>query len=97
MALIAFLLQLFEKTCIEFGQVGSAAVDTVEAGMRAPLDMMGLKGIAQTLVLALVPLLTLIATIKLLGGAIRFIVAVVMIGALLRVLWPLVGEVSKMV
>jgi hypothetical protein len=95
--LIAFLIHLFEQTCIMFGHVGSAVVDTAEAGMRAPLEMIGLKGIPQTLVLALVPLLTLIATIKLLGGAIRFIVAVVMVGALLRVLWPLVGEVSKIV
>ncbi len=97
MELIAFLIHLFERTCIEFGQIGSAIVDSAESGMRAPLDMMGLKGVGQTLVLALVPLLSLIATIKLLGGAIRFIVAVCMVGALLRILWPLVGEVTKMV
>jgi hypothetical protein len=95
--LINFLLHLFERTFILFGHIASATIDIAEHDMRAPLELIGVKGVAQTLILALVPLLTLIATIKLLGGAVRFIVAVCMAGALLRLLWPLFGEVGKMV
>jgi hypothetical protein len=95
--ILTFVIKLFIRTFETLGGIGGAAVDAAEANMRAPLQLMGVDGALQTLLLALVPLLTLIATYKLLHGMVRFLVMVTMVGALARILWPLVGEMSRVV
>ncbi|HTZ69472.1 MAG TPA: hypothetical protein VMB71_02380 [Acetobacteraceae bacterium] len=94
MLLISFLIQLFAKTIVSVGHLGGLLVDAAEADMRAPLQHMGLDRPYQTLILALVPLLTLIVTIKLMGGFMRALMIVSMVAALARILWPFIAEAS---
>lgn len=96
MGLITFLVSLFEKTLVIFSGIGSATVDAAEAGMRQPLQHLGLGAPMQTLLLAMVPLLTLIAGVKLLRGVFRIVLVVCMVSALLRITWPLVGQVGAL-
>lgn len=62
----------------------------LEEGLRSPLDHAGIKGWSQTLTVALVPVLTLVAAIKLLHGIIRAVVVVIVLGFLIYILWPFI-------
>jgi len=65
-----------------------ALMAMLESGLRAPLDQAGVKGWLQTLIVALVPALTLVAAVKLLHRIIRVVVVALVLGFLLYVLWP---------
>jgi hypothetical protein len=95
--IIAVVVNAFVKVGAEFCRIGAVAVDIAEAGLRAPLQHMGVVGVTQTLILAAIPLLTMIATIKLLGGFFRAVIVITMLAVLLRVSWPLVGQVAALV
>ncbi len=68
----------------------------LEAGLRAPLEHAGIKGWPQTLLIALVPLLTLIAAVRLLHRIIRAVVASLLFAFLLYILWPVVLDLYMM-
>ena len=68
----------------------------LEEGLRAPLDQAGIKGWPQTLIVALVPVLTLVAAVKLLHRIIRVVVVLLVFGFLLYILWPVVIDVWMM-
>jgi hypothetical protein len=74
----------------------AALMALLEEGLRAPLDHAGIKGGWQTLIVALVPLLTLVAAVKLLSRIIRAVVVLLVLGFLLFILWPLVLDVYMM-
>jgi hypothetical protein len=95
--IIAVVVNAFVKVGSEFARIGAAAVDIAEAGLREPLQHMGVQGVTQTLILAAIPLLTMIATIKLLGGFFRAVIVVTMLAVLLRISWPLFGQVAALV
>jgi hypothetical protein len=95
--IIAVVVNAFVKVGSEFVRIGGAAVDVAEAGLREPLQHIGVQGLTQTLVLAAIPLLTMIATIKLLGGIFRAVIVLTMLGVLLRITWPLFGQVAALV
>jgi hypothetical protein len=62
----------------------------LEEGLRSPLDHAGIKGWPQTVMVALVPLLTLVAAVKLLHRIIRAVVVVIALSFLIYVLWPFI-------
>jgi len=65
-----------------------ALMAMLEEGLRAPLDQAGIKGWPQTVIVALVPLLTLVAAVKLLHRIIRVVVVAIVFGFLMYILWP---------
>jgi hypothetical protein len=65
----------------------------LEEGLRSPLDHAGIKGWTQTLIVALVPLLTMVAAIKLLHRIIRVLAVAISFGFLSYILWPVVIDV----
>ncbi len=75
---------------------GSFIMDVAEAGLRVPLQQIGLHGPAQTLAVAMVPLLTLIASVKILKGIVRGVVVVCLVMFVGHSLWPLLTEVPPM-
>ncbi len=74
---------------------GSFIMDIAEAGLRGPLQQVGLHGPAQTVAVAMVPLLTLVAASKILKGVVRGVVVVCLVMFLGHALWPLVSEVPE--
>jgi hypothetical protein len=77
-----------------YAQAGSIAVDVTADGMRQPLAQFGLEGPFQTVIVALVPILTMVATIKLTRGFIRVFMVLGMLGALFHITWPMVAGVA---
>jgi hypothetical protein len=71
---------------------GTIAVDLTADGMRQPLSQFGLGGPFQTFFVALVPVLTIVATIKLTRGFIRVFMVLGMLGALFHITWPMVSD-----
>jgi hypothetical protein len=67
----------------------SSAFDILEAGLKAPLKTAGLPGVAQTILMLLVPVLTMIASIKLLGGILRVALVVVSVAILAHMVVPM--------
>jgi hypothetical protein len=65
----------------------------LEEGLRSPIDHAGIKGWAQTLIVALVPLLTMVAAIKLLHRILRVLAVAISLGFLIYILWPVVIDV----
>lgn len=92
MGLLQVVLHWFALVISTYFQAGTSAVDIVSSGMREPLSHFGLTGAMQTFLLALVPILTIVATVKLLHGAVRLMVVLSMLGALFHITWPLVDD-----
>jgi hypothetical protein len=81
-----FIAAVIQTYC----DAGSAAVDIVQNGFNSPLSHLGFDASMQTFLMALIPILTIVATIRLLHGPIRFMVVLSMLGALFHITWPLV-------
>jgi hypothetical protein len=62
----------------------------IENALRGPLDAVHIHGSLQTLILMLIPALTIVAVVKLFGGILRFIVVVVLVLVLAHILYPLI-------
>ncbi len=62
----------------------------IENSLRGPLDVIGIKGALQTLILMMIPILILVAVVKLFGGFFRALIVIVLVLVLLHVAWPLV-------
>ncbi len=71
---------------IELGQAVTAAV---EGWLRAGLAQAHITGDLQTLLVSLVPILILVAAVRLLGGFLRVILGLAMILLLLQILVPM--------
>ena len=61
----------------------------MEAALRGPLQAIGIHGSLQTLILMMIPILTIVAAVKLFGGAVRALFVIVLVLVLLHVSWPL--------
>jgi hypothetical protein len=72
-------------------------MNVAEEGLRVPLQDAGLKGVPQTIAVAMVPCLTLIASAKILRGFIRGVVVVMLVMFVGHALWPLVSQVPQMI
>jgi hypothetical protein len=68
----------------------------LQDGLRVPLRRAGLEGWPQLLIIALVPLLSLITVIKFLRGFVRIIGAWVFGSFLLYVLWSLISALRAL-
>jgi hypothetical protein len=65
----------------------------IENSLRGPLDVLGIKGALQTLVLMMIPILIIVAVVKLLGGFFRAVIVIVLVLVLVHVALPLVTGV----
>ena len=61
----------------------------LEGALRAPLQSIGIHGSLQTLVLMMIPILTIVAAVKLFGGLVRAVLVIVLLLVLLHVTWPI--------
>jgi hypothetical protein len=90
--LLGIVASAFAKIIDTAVHLLAALMALLEEGLRAPLDGAGIKGWPQTLIVALVPLLSLVAAVKLLSRIIRAGVVALLFGFLLYILWPFVIE-----
>jgi hypothetical protein len=97
MGLLQVIFHWFGLVISTYFTAGTSAVDIVVTGMREPLSHFGMSGVMQTLLLALVPILTIVATIKLFTGPVRVMVVLSMLGALFHITWPLVDDFVSIV
>ncbi len=88
MDLLGIIARAFAKIIETALHLLAALMAMLEEGLRAPLDHAGIKGWAQTLIVALVPLLSMIAAAKLLRRYLRMATVLLMLGFLLFILWP---------
>jgi hypothetical protein len=92
MGLIQIVFHFISLVIGTYCQAGSAAVDTLESSMRSPLNSVGVDGAMQTFMLALVPVMIMVVTIKLLHGPLRLMVVLGMLGAIFHLTWPLMDD-----
>jgi hypothetical protein len=92
MGLLQVIFHWFGLVISTYFEAGTSAVDLIASGMREPLSHFGMSGAMQTFLLAMVPILTIVATVKLLNGAVRMMVVLSMLGALFHLTWPLVDD-----
>jgi hypothetical protein len=64
---------------------------SLENALRGPLQSVGIKGALQTLILMMIPVLTIVAVVKLFGGIVRLVVVVILVLVLAHILYPLVA------
>jgi hypothetical protein len=76
---------------------GSAALDTMSNGFHVPTSHFGPSEVVQTMLLAMIPILSISATIKLFQGPVRLVLLLGMLGALFHVTWPLMDDFVGMV
>ena len=88
MDLIELIIEAISKIVSTAIRVYTALLHILEEGLRAPLAHFGATGMLQTALVALVPILTLIAAVKLLGGIIRVIVVVLVASFLVYIVAP---------
>jgi hypothetical protein len=62
---------------------------SIEGALRGPLQAIGIHGPLQTLILMMIPLLTIVAAVKLFGGVVRALCVIVLVLVLIHVSWPL--------
>ncbi len=62
----------------------------MEGALRGPLQAIGIHGSLQTLILMMIPILTIVAAVKLFGGIVRAVFVIVLLLVLIHVTWPLV-------
>jgi hypothetical protein len=89
--LLDLIMSAIDHIITVFGNAFIAGMNIAEDGLRVPLQHIGVVGPAQTAVVALVPILSLIAAIYLLRGVIRLIVAFLLLSFSIHALWPLVS------
>ena len=95
MDLLGIIIRAIVKIMTVFLTVSAAGLDVAEGGLRAPLDQIGVKGILQTLLVATVPVLSLMAAIHMLRGFIRAGVVVALVMICGHALWPLIGDIER--
>ena len=61
----------------------------VETALRGPLQAIGIHGALQTLMLMMIPILTIVAAAKLFAGVARALLVIVLVLVLIHVSWPL--------
>ncbi len=66
----------------------SSAMTILEAALRGPLQTVGIHGALQTLILTVIPILTIVVVVKLFGGIIRAIVVLILVMMLIHIMLP---------
>ena len=90
MDIIGLIISAIARIVTVFTTVGVAAMDVAEEGLRVPLQHIGVVGAAQTIAVAMVPVLSLIAAVYLLRGFLRGIVVVLFVLFTVHAVWPLI-------
>ncbi len=88
MDLLGIIIRALVRVIGAFITVDVWVLQALEQGLRSPLTHAGITGITQTAVVAMVPILSLVAAIKLLGGVVRFIAVCMTFLFLLEVMVP---------
>ncbi len=90
MEIVDVVARAFDRLLNAGLRVFLSAMNTLEQALRGPLQAAGIHGALQTLVLMLVPLVIIVAVVKLFGGVLRTLVLVVLILVLIHLSWPLI-------
>jgi len=90
MDIISSIVSAFFKAFVLMGGLLMAGVDAIAADIRAPLVHQGLPPEAAVVIVAFIPILTLIAAWRLFRGKVRLVIAAVLVAAILRILIPAV-------
>jgi hypothetical protein len=97
MGLLQVFTNFFSLLISTYCMAGNTAIATMSDGFHAPLAHFGPNEVVQTMLLAMVPILSISATIKLFHGPVRLVLLLGMLGALFHVTWPIMDDFVGMV
>ena len=89
MGLLEFIARLFDRILNAGVKLFIAVMNTIEGALRQPLQTIGIHGSLQTLILMMIPLMMIVAVVKLFGGIFRLLLLIVLILVLLHTTLPL--------
>jgi hypothetical protein len=87
--LIQLIAQAIDHVVRAAIRLFDSAMTFLEAALRAPLQSIHITGALQTLILTMIPLLTLVAVVKLFGGFFRALFVLILILILAHVVIPI--------
>lgn len=97
MGLLQVFGNFFSLVISTYCMAGTAAIDSMASGFQMPVSHFGPDGVVQTMLLAMVPILSIMAAIKLFQGPVRIVLVLGMLGALFHMTWPLMDDYIGMV
>jgi hypothetical protein len=97
LGLIDILAKAFDHVLTAGLRIFLAAMNAIENALRGPLQSIGIHGSLQTLILMMIPILTIVAVVKLFGGIFRFVFLVVLVLVLAHVTWSLIYGTNTVV
>jgi hypothetical protein len=68
-----------------------SAMTFLEAALRGPLQTIHITGALQTLILTMIPILTIVVVVKLLGGIFRALFVLILVMMLVHIALPIFG------
>jgi hypothetical protein len=95
-ALIELIVSALDHVITVWVHGARYLMESAEDNLRVPLHDIGLHGAAETFAVAMVPILSLIAAMKIFRGIIRGVAVVVLVTFATHALWPLVSEIPMM-
>lgn len=96
MDLIVIIIHAFDHIVTVFSRYGGFLMTNIEDTLAVPLREIGLRGVAVTICVALVPILSLIAVWRFLRGIIRIGFMIVLIIFALHAAWPLTTQLPAL-
>jgi hypothetical protein len=97
MGLLQIVTDFFSLVISTYCMAGRTAIATMANGLHTPVSHFGPHEVVETMLLALVPILSISATIKFLHGPVRLVLLLGMLGALFHVTWPIMDDFVGMV
>ncbi len=89
------LLQAITRALLHILEIGVQLVSRIlaafEAWLRGALSALHVGGDLQTIIVTLLPILLLVAVVRLLGGVIRIVLVIVLVLLVLQILSPALG------
>ncbi len=91
MGIIALLTLMCVKIGVAFSTMLIGAMTAFEESMRVPLHRIGLPAAFQTVGVVLVPALSVIVTVRIMNGFVRFVLVALLFTILVHASMPLVS------
>ncbi len=96
MDIIAIIFQAFDHIVTVFARYGGFFMTNIEDALGVPLHEIGLHGAAETICVALVPILSFIAVWRFLRGIIRIGFMIVLAVFAVHAAWPLTTQLPAL-
>lgn len=96
MDLVTIILHAIDHIVTAWSRNGAFVMNAIEDALKVPLRELGLHGAAETVCVALVPILSLIAVWRFFRGIFRILIMIPLVIFALHALWPLTVEIPTL-